>query len=550
MNGKSGKKIRLEINNNSLVPKYKQIVDGIIESISQKTLKRGDVLPSVREVCKQYSLSQDTVVKAYNELKKRGIIKSVISKGYYVTSSSPEFKQKDSLEYVKVVDPPVKEKLEYWQDIKFGLLLHWGLYSEWEIAESWPLCSEDIPWCQRHIDDYNEYKQCYKDLKATFNPAEFDPEQWAHAAKAAGMKYIVFTTKHHDGFCMYDTHLTDFKITSDDCPFHSHPQADVTKAIFKAFRKEDFLIGAYFSKPDWNSEYYWWPYFATPDRHVNYDPAKYPKRWQKFKDFTYGQIKELMTGYGPIDILWLDGAWIRPLDNMPEDFKSWAQKLNYNQDIDMDRIVKMARKNQPGLIVVDRWVSGIHENIATHEIRIPGSALDYPWESCIPMADSWSFISHQPYKPLRELIHTLVEIISKGGNLLLNIGISPQGTWATHAFERLQGIGHWMEINAEAIYGTRSTEPHQVDNICFTRKKDGTLYAIYLIEEHEKNPPPHIKLQFIRPAPGAKISLLGVPGALKWESVDDGCLVFFDEAHQNAIPCEHAWTLKISSIVP
>lgn len=286
------------------------------------------------------------------------------------------FAQHSAHDYVPVTDPLVKQRLDHWQDLKFGLMMHWGPYCQWGVVESWSICSED--WITRNMDDYEEYKRQYKNLQKTFNPTKFDPARWAKVAKAAGMKYVVFTTKHHDGFCMFDSKLTDYKITSEECPFHAHSKANITRAIFDAFRQEDFLIGAYFSKPDWSSQYYWWNYYATPDRHVNYDPAKFPERWQKFKDFTYRQIEELMTGYGNIDILWLDGAWVRPIDNMPKEFEDWAKKKNYNQDIDMATIANMAREHQPGLIVVDRWVSGEFENYLTPEQKIPDQPLNVP----------------------------------------------------------------------------------------------------------------------------------------------------------------------------
>jgi alpha-L-fucosidase len=127
---------------------------------------------------------------------------------------------------------------------------------------------------------------------------KFDPAKWARAAKEAGMKYMVFTTKHHDGFCMFDTKTTDYRITSPNTPFHDDPRANVTKEIFDAFRAEGLWTGAYFSKPDWHSPDYWWPYFPPKDRSVNYLPTKHPERWQRFKDHTYTQIDELMTGYG------------------------------------------------------------------------------------------------------------------------------------------------------------------------------------------------------------------------------------------------------------
>src|SRR5881394_2717942 len=169
--------------------------------------------------------------------------------------------------YVPETDPLVIKKLDHWQDLKFGLLMHWGAYSQWGIVESWSICSEDVDWCRRPAGvSYVDYIKQYEQLPATFNPTMFDPDTWARAAKDAGMKYVVFTTKHHDGFSMFDTKQTDYRVTSPKTPFSSNPHADVTRAIFDAFRAQGFMIGAYFSKPDWHSTDYWWPYFATPDR--------------------------------------------------------------------------------------------------------------------------------------------------------------------------------------------------------------------------------------------------------------------------------------------
>jgi alpha-L-fucosidase len=187
-------------------------------------------------------------------------------------------------------DPLVQQKLAHWQDLKFGLLMHWGTYSQWGIVESWSLCNEDEDWCKRrgpYSHDYSLYKQKYAELQTTFDPQHFNPTLWSDAAAEAGMKYVVFTTKHHDGFCMFDTQLTDYKSTSTRCP----AQKDFTKEIFEAFRKNDFFIGAYFSKPDWHCPYYWDPYFATPDRNVNYNPKKYPEKWSAFENTMYIFLK-------------------------------------------------------------------------------------------------------------------------------------------------------------------------------------------------------------------------------------------------------------------
>ena len=218
-----------------------------------------------------------------------------------------------SLKYTLPADKLVQAKLSQWGKIKFGLLMHWGTYSQWGVVESWSLCPEDEGWTVRkgpYAKDWYTYKQAYENLQTTFNPVKFNPEKWALAAKNAGMKYVVFTTKHHDGFNMFDTKQSDYKITGTKSPFANNPKANVAKEIFNAFRDQGFMTGAYFSKPDWNTPDYWWKYFPPKDRNVSYDPKKYPEKWESFKKFTYNQIEELMSDYGKMDILWLDGGWV------------------------------------------------------------------------------------------------------------------------------------------------------------------------------------------------------------------------------------------------
>jgi len=153
--------------------------------------------------------------------------------------------------YVADPDPRIRQRIDEWQDIKFGLLMHWGTYSQLGIVESWSICPEDEGWCvPTTVNDYVGYKKMYESLPTTFNPTKFDPQRWAKAAHDAGMKYVVFTTKHHDGFCMFDSKYTDYKITGSTSAFAKNPRADVTREIFNAFRAEGLWVGAYFSKPD------------------------------------------------------------------------------------------------------------------------------------------------------------------------------------------------------------------------------------------------------------------------------------------------------------
>jgi len=442
-------------------------------------------------------------------------------------------------------DPQVLKKLEWFQDSKFGLMMHWGPYSQWGVVESWSICSEDEPWCRRNIPDYVEYKRRYEQLPKTFNPVKFDPAAWAKAARYAGMKYVVHTTKHHDGFCMFDTKQTDYRITAPDVPFSKNPKANVVKEIFDAFRKEGFGTGAYFSKPDWHSPDYWAPDWATPDRNVNYDTAKYPERWKKFKDYTYNQIEELMTGYGPVDILWLDGGWVRPYAPLPAELRGLI-KRPYNQDIDMPKIAAMARSHQPGLIVVDRTVTGKYENYRTPEQEVPEKPLSYVWETCMTMGGSWSYVPNDKYKSANRLVHLLVDIVSKGGNFLLNIGPSAEGELPAESLSRLKEIGDWMKVNGEAIYKTRPVAPYKEAKTCFTRLPDGTVYAIYLADEDEKTPPATLQLYSQTARAGARVEMLGVPGALKWEKAGKGILIHIPNSVLKNPPCRHACAFKIA----
>lgn len=378
--------------------------------------------------------------------------------------------QSEASGYVWPTDEQVLDKLDKWQDQKFGVLFHWGLYSVPGIVESWSICSEDEEWIPRDTTmTYDAYKQWYWGLKDKFNPVNFNPAQWAEVMKDAGMKYMIFTSKHHDGFCMFDSRYTDFSIAHG--AFKDNPKKDVARYVFDAFRQEGFMTGCYFSKPDWHCSWYWNPYFATPNRNQNYKKERHPEWWKKYQEFTENQLNELMENYGSFDILWLDGGWIT------------------GDDINLDRILEKARQKHPGLISVDRSIRGRNENYQTPERGIPEKQLNYPWESCITLSNDWGWTPNAPYKSPEKVIAMLTEITAKGGCLLLGVGPTPDGIIEQPVTERLHKVGEWLRRNGEAIYNTRTTPIYHDGKTWFTANKDGkTLYAIYTIEDNETLP--------------------------------------------------------------
>jgi alpha-L-fucosidase len=440
-----------------------------------------------------------------------------------------------SLKYTVPSDKLVQAKIQEWRKIKFGLLMHWGTYSQWGVVESWSLCPEDEGWTQRKgpfAKDWFGYKQAYENLQTTFNPVKFNPTKWAQAAKNAGMKYVVFTTKHHDGFCMFDTKQTDYKITSVKSPFSKNAKANVTKEVFNAFRAQGFMTGAYFSKPDWNTPDYWWKYFPPKDRNVSYDPKKYPERWNAFKKFTYNQIEELMSGYGKVDILWLDGGWVRPYSSIDTSVE-WQRTITHNQDIDMGNIAAMARTHQPGLMVVDRTVHGEFENYVTPEQQVPATYLPYPWESCMTLGNSWSYVPNDQYKSSRKVIHLLTEIVSKNGNLLLNIGPGPDGEWDPNAYARLEQIGKWININGEAIYDADADPALPGQGKWVFTKKQNCIYAIYQLAEKEAIAETYsLNIKLYHPI--KEIQILGMDQKLNYKQDNNNLIITAPSSKINA----------------
>jgi len=235
-----------------------------------------------------------------------------------------------------------------------------------------------------------------------------------------------------------------------------------------------------------------------------------------------------MTGYGPVDILWLDAGQVRP----PE------------QDLEMDRLAASARRHQPQLIVVDRTVGGPNENYRTPEQEVPEEPLPYAWESCLTMGTQWSFKPGDSYKSTHRLIQLLVDIVGKGGNLLLNVGPQPDGELPAEAVSHLIEIGDWMKVNGEAIYGTRPIAPYREGQVVFTRTGK-TVYAIYLAKNEGDRLPERVSFSLLRPAAGSEVHLVGVSTSLQWQTSYAGeTSIAIPVSVRENPPCRHAFAFR------
>ena len=379
-------------------------------------------------------------------------------------------------DYIYPEDSAVRNRLEWFRDQKLALMIHFGLYSQPGICESWPLSDHDSAWSRAQVDwetDGNKFREQYFNLNKSFNPIRFQPDVWADIADKSGFKYLIFTTKHHDGFCLWDTNETDYKATAPECPFSTHKHADIVKSVFNAFREKGLAIAAYFSKPDWHVDSFWakdQEKYPGEWRMPTYDVGEKPEIWEKFRKFTHSQIMELMSGYGLIDILWFDGGQVSP---------------HIGLDLKMEDIARESREINPELLIVDRTIGGEYENYITPECTVPDEALLVPWESCLTLGTGFSYRYDDAYKSCGEIIKLLIDIVCKGGNLALNIAPSPDGRLPQPAVESVLGMGEWLKKYGEGIYGTRPIAPYKKNGVCYT-KKENLIYAF--ITENDVKP--------------------------------------------------------------
>jgi alpha-L-fucosidase len=297
--------------------------------------------------------------------------------------------------------------LDWWREARFGLFVHWGPVSLRGTEIGWSRGGE-----RRGTGGTGEIPvEEYDSLYTEFDPTAFDADEWVAIAKAAGMRYLVLTTKHHDGFCMFDSALTDYKVTN------SPIGRDLTAELADACHRGGLRLGFYYSPPDW--------------RHPDYRTADH----QAYVDYLHGQIRELCTNYGRVDIIWFDG-----LGGTAEDW-------------DAVELFRMIRELQPGVLINNR--AGLTGDFGTPEQVIGHYDPTNPWESCITIGQQWSYRPDDQIKSLEQCIETLVRCAGGDGNLLLNVGPMPTGAIEPSQVDRLMEVGEWLRSNGDTIYGTR-----------------------------------------------------------------------------------------------
>lgn len=322
--------------------------------------------------------------------------------------------------------------MTHWFDgARFGMFVHWGHVANRGLELSWPLVGGVgvLPYSSEvTVDDY--YAKALD-----FCPAKGAPREWMRLASDAGMRYAVLTTKHHDGFALWPTKQTDFSIaqTSYD--------GDIVGEYVAAAREFGLRVGFYYSLSDWHHPDY--PAFTEDDKPYLSFLGKRSATWDRYLDVLFGQVRELCTGYGPIDLMWFDGQWERTADE-------WRAA----------ELAAMIRELQPGIVINDRLPGG---DYATPEQGVPGKAPAGRWETCMTMNRSWGFVPQDDeYKSATELVHTLCETAGKGGNLLLNVSPRADGSIPDEQTSRLQTVASWMRTHGDAVHDTSAgLEPWQ-----------------------------------------------------------------------------------------
>lgn len=351
------------------------------------------------------------------------------------------------------------ERSEWFRHDRFGMFIHWGLYAI-------PARGEWI----RNIENISneDYEQYYNE----FNPTEYNPVEWARLAKKAGMKYAVLTAKHHDGFCLFDSALTDYKSTNTRC------KRDLVREYVEAFRAEGIKVGLYYSLLDWHHPAY--PAYGDTHHPMRDNPA-YAERepFENYVSYLHGQVKELCTNYGKIDLLWFDFSYGKMFGDTWQAEKLVAMIRSYQKDVLIDNRLEESNKSS---IMTGIPCSFSGDFFSPEQIIPPDGVKDVhgepvPWEACITLNEHWGYCSNDfNYKNPAMVVRKLTECVSKGGNMLLNVGPNAKGVIPPESVAILERVGEWMQKNGESLVGCGYAHLAKPDWGRYTRNGN-TVYA-------------------------------------------------------------------------
>ncbi len=352
------------------------------------------------------------------------------------------------------------ERMDWWREARFGLFIHWGLYSV--PAGEWKDRTDHAEWiresAQISLEQYNQFV-------SQFNPVKFNADEWVSLAKNAGMKYIVITSKHHDGFCLFDSKETDFDVMST--PF----KRDILKELSEACAKQGITLCFYHSIMDWHHPDY------LPRRNWEKDRPVDGANMDRYVSYMKNQLKELLTNYGKIGVIWFDGEWENTWTHeRGMDLYNYLRALK--PDLIINNRVDKGRSGMAGLTKDNTF----YGDFGTPEQEIPLTGLPgVDWESCMTINKNWGYNKNdQNWKSSEDLVRKLIDIASKGGNFLLNVGPTSEGLFPGPSIERLKEMGDWMKENSDAIYGTKASPFTKLEWGRCTQKGNGENTMLYL----------------------------------------------------------------------
>jgi alpha-L-fucosidase len=424
-------------------------------------------------------------------------------------------KQKPQTDFTKESKESYEARMKWWHDARFGMFIHWGVYSvpageyQGKVTKGlgeWIMNDEKIP--------VKEYEQ----FALQFNPVKFDAAEWVRIAKDAGIKYIVITSKHHDGFAMWNSKVSKYNIV-DFAPYGK----DVLKALADECAKQGIIFCFYHSIMDWHQ----------PDANA--------QNWVKYREkYLKPQLKELLTGYGKLGVMWFDGEWIKEwTEDQGKDLYNFVRNLQ--PDILINNRIGKGRRGMQGMNKDTSFVG----DFGTPEQEILSTTSSMAWESCMTMNDTWGFKkSDNNWKSSEMLIKNLVDIVSKGGNYLLNIGPTSEGLIPAPSVERLKETGEWIKVNGEAIYSVKQLKNYKEgDDIRYTMSSDGKFINACLFTWPQKM----LNIKQIKPIEGSRIRMLGFDTDLKWK-YDDKTGLTVELPDQTSLPGKYVWVLKIEGM--